>query len=504
MKAGFFDATETGVDVESADFVIVGSGAGGGAAARALSRAGANVVVLEEGPLVRANQTTPILRRSMNSIFRQGGKQAAFGKATTPILQGRCVGGTTFVNSAIVWRLPEKVLAKWHSEFGLADGFRPAELDAAYTTIEQEMHVQPVVEGRTAGRQDLLMRKGAEAAGVAGRLLHRNEDGCKGSARCLFGCPNDAKQSTTINYLRRAVDDGAAVYAQAEVQRIERQGGRAVAVTGKIGGRGAQAGKTFRVAAKRAIIVAASAIQSPNLLRKSGIRGAHVGEHFMAHPGTTVMGLYPDRVNMWLGASQGYEAIGMRDTLGVKFETINVPPEVAAARLPGVGDRLARYIDRLDRVTSWSIALRADAQGSIRPSRLFGDKVSYSLLPGDIERMRMGMKKLAEMHFLAGAVEVITGVHGLPEVLTSADQLGVYDSASLDPRAYSLVATHLFGGCRAGKDPAQSVVDPQLKVWGVDGLYVMDASVFPTNTGVNPQHSIMAVATVAASRLAAA
>ena len=60
--------------------------------------------------------------------------------------------------------------------------------------------------------------------------------------------------------------------------------------------------------------------------------------------------------------------------------------------------------------------------------------------------------------------------------------------------------THLFGGCRAGRDAATSVVDPTLKVHGVDGLYVMDASVFPINTGVNPQHSIMSIATVAAAR----
>ena len=67
-----------------------------------------------------------------------------------------------------------------------------------------------------------------------------------------------------------------------------------------------------------------------------------------------------------------------------------------------------------------------------------------------------------------------------------------------------MVATHLFGTCRAGRDPRSSVVDPRLKVHGIDGLYVMDSSVFPTNTGVNPQHAIMAVATVAAQRLAAA
>ena len=66
-----------------------------------------------------------------------------------------------------------------------------------------------------------------------------------------------------------------------------------------------------------------------------------------------------------------------------------------------------------------------------------------------------------------------------------------------------MLATHLFGTCRAGTDPKTSVVDPYLRVHGVNGVYVMDASVFPSNTGVNPQHSIMAIATVAAKRLAA-
>lgn len=251
------------------------------------------------------------------------------------------------------------------------------------------------------------------------------------------------------------------------------------------------------------MVVSASVVQSPNLLRRSKIGNPRtVGEFFMAHPGTTVMGIYPDKVNAWVGASQGYEALGLRDKLGVKLETINVPPEVAAARFPGAGKRLADYIDRLDRITPWSVAVRAEGVGRIRPSLLFGDKVSYSLTDGDVDRVRQGMKALAEMHFRAGALEIITGIHGLPEVLTSIDQLNAFDTAPLDPRAYSMVATHLFGGCRAGRDPAASVVDPNLKVHGVDGLHVMDASVFPSNTGVNPQHTVMAIATVAARRLA--
>jgi choline dehydrogenase-like flavoprotein len=273
-------------------------------------------------------------------------------------------------------------------------------------------------------------------------------------------------------------------------------------VRGRFGGDGPEAGQRFRIAARRAVVVAGGVIQSSNLLWRSGVRARHLGEHFMAHPGTAVMGLYPTRVDAWTGASQGYEAYGLRDTLGAKFESINVPPEVTAARLPGAGARFAARLAELPHVANWSVALKADAEGRIRPSRLFGDYVRYDLTHGDLERLRRSLRTLAEMHFAAGAREVISGVAGLPETLRGPDELARFDEAPLDPRAYSLLLTHLFGGCRAGRDPATSVVDPTLKVHGVDGLYVMDASVFPSNTGVNPQHSIMSVAIVAATRLA--
>jgi choline dehydrogenase-like flavoprotein len=499
---GFVDASVSGLPVDEADFVVVGSGAGGGAAARVLAASGARVVVLEEGPHVDAAHVGTNAGASMARLFRAGGKQAAFGRATTPILQGACVGGTTFVNSAIVWRLPEHVLHVWHEQFGLGETLPQRALDDAAARLEDEMSVRPVVEGVTSNRQDLLLRAGAAKLGVEGRFIHRYERGCRGSSRCLHGCPNDAKQSTTISVLRRAAADGAHVIAHVRVERIEKRGGRAVAVRGRIGGDGPEAGQRFRLAARRAVVVAGGVIQSSNLLWRSGVRAAHLGQHFMAHPGTAVMGLYPTRVDPWTGASQGYEAYGLRDTLGVKFESINVPPEVTAARLPGAGARFAERLADLPYVANWSVALRAKAEGFIRPSLLFGDYVRYDLLQSDLERLRSAMRTLASMHFAAGAREVISGISGLPETLRSPDELDKFDSAPLDPRAYSLLATHLFGGCRAGRDAASSVVDPTLKVHGLDGLYVMDASAFPTNTGVNPQHSIMSVASVAAARLA--
>lgn len=506
MNGIFHDASADGLVAEPPDFIVVGSGAGGGAAARVLAEAGRSVVVLEEGPFVPASQLGYTAFDSMARLLRSGGQMTAFGKAAVPILQGRCVGGTTFVNSAIIWRIPEKVIGKWHKDHGLADGLKETELAAAYDVIERDMGVR-AVHDTIANVADLKMKLGAERAGIEHRAIHRSEIGCKGSGRCLHGCHNDAKQSTAINFLKRAVTAGAAVVSEARVDRIIVRGGRAVGVSGTIGGTGVNRGKPFQLSAKRAVVVAASVIQSPNLLRQSGVGGGNdaLGNHFMAHPGTSLVGIYPDRVDPWTGAAQGYEAYGLRDTLGAKLESINVPPEVAASRFPGFGKEYQRYLDLMPHMAIWAAALRADGVGTVRPSRLFGGNfVRYELTKGDFERLRAAMKRLAEMHFLAGATEVLPGVHGLPDSITSIDQLNVFDNAPLHGQAYSMVATHLFGTCRAGKDPARSVVNPQLKVHDTEGLYVMDGSVFPSNTGVNPQHGIMAIAMTAARRLAAA
>ncbi|MCA1663652.1 MAG: GMC family oxidoreductase N-terminal domain-containing protein, partial [Myxococcales bacterium] len=236
MTGRFVDGARSGLPCDEADFVIVGSGAGGGAAARVLAASGARVVVLEEGPRMRAEELGVSEGASRNRLFRNQGKQAAFGRATTPILQGRCVGGTTFVNSAIVWRLPPKILERWHREFGLAAGLPEAALDAAAARIEEELSARAVVEGDTAGTSDLLLRDAANKLGIEGRFIHRYEKGCRGSGRCLHGCPHEAKQSTAVTSLPRAVADGGYVVADARVDRIERARGRAVAVRGHFSG----------------------------------------------------------------------------------------------------------------------------------------------------------------------------------------------------------------------------------------------------------------------------
>jgi len=114
----------------------------------------------------------------------------------------------------------------------------------------------------------------------------------------------------------------------------------------------------------------------------------------------------------------------------------------------------------------------------------------------------MACTVLAETFFAAGAREVWPGIFGVPSVLRSPDEVKHIAEGPLDPRAYSFIATHLFGAVRMGPDPRATAVGLDFATHEAERLYVVDSSVFPTNLGVNPQHSIMAVARLAASRIA--
>jgi len=64
-----------------------------------------------------------------------------------------------------------------------------------------------------------------------------------------------------------------------------------------------------------------------------------------------------------------------------------------------------------------------------------------------------------------------------------------------------LFSAHQMGTCRMGSDPATSVVKPTCESWECEGLYVVDASVFPTSSGANPMVTTLAIAHMAAQGL---
>ncbi len=484
---------ERGSVDEVYDYVIVGSGAAGASAARVLADTGASIAVVEEGPEVRTEDFTDEVWPSMVKMMRAQGSQLARGRAMIPIIQGSCLGGSTVINSAIIWRIPDDVWEPWRDEYGLGEALPLDALHKEWDLIESELNIHPVYP-EVWGENNRLMHVAAEKLGVAAHAIRRGDRGCKGSARCLQGCPHKAKQSMLVSYLPYARERGAVMYTSAKVDKVLMQGDRAVGVKGSFRSTPHKMKiAPFRIRARKAVLIAASAIQTPGLLRRSGVRSAHLGEHFQAHPGAPLLGLFEQKVNMWFGASQGYDADHHRKDYRVKIETIALPPEMALTRAPGVGRRWKQTMTELPHATMWAVQMRAHAKGRVRERFGFLD-VTYDFTDQDMVNLRKGLRFTAEMMFAAGAREVLTGIPGLPERLTSVDQVHLLENGPAHPAAYSFIMSHLFGTARMSNRAQDGVVGTDFAVHGTDNLYVLDSSVFPTNMGVNPQHAIMGIA----------
>jgi len=480
---------------EAFDYVVIGSGAAGATVARTLVDTGSSIAVVEEGRAVATEQFGDRAFDTLRRLYRDGGTQTTRGRVVSPVLQGRALGGSTVVNSAIMWRLPEDVWAQWDTEYGLGSVVPLAQLHRHWDRIERELSAAPTPEA-VWGENNRLLGVGGKALGVRTRPMRRAVVACRGSARCQSGCPFGAKQSMALTYLPYAEARGAVLFTGARVHRAVMRGDRAEAVEGSFA-----TGTPFVLRARKAVIVAASAIQTPGLLRRSGVRSPHLGRHFQAHPGTSMIGVFDRPVGMWSGATQGFESDQHRRDGRFKIETVAVAPELLLAGLPGVGRRWVQEMAGAGHMASWAIDLRAHAEGTVRDGRR-GTVVHFVPERRDMANLKRALRFIADLYFAAGAREVLPGVHGLPERLARPEQAALIDSGPDDPRAYSFVLTHLFGTARMSDEPRDGVVGMDFAVHGTHNLYVADSSIFPTNIGVNPQLTIMGIATLAAERIA--
>jgi choline dehydrogenase-like flavoprotein len=128
--------------------------------------------------------------------------------------------------------------------------------------------------------------------------------------------------------------------------------------------------------------------------------------------------------------------------------------------------------------------------------------IRYWLTEQDVSHIKRALDVLAQIFFAAGARVVHLPVAGFDRV--GRDDLPAFRRARLRPWDLELSAYHPLGTARMGKDPASSVVDPNHQVHDVPGLYVVDGSSVPSPPGVNPQVTIMAMATRAAEKIAGA
>jgi choline dehydrogenase-like flavoprotein len=499
MSGGYQSARDHEGPLElSCDVVVVGSGAGGATVATELALSGWSVVVLEEGPNVSSAQLGAMRpSESLRHVWRDGGMIVTIPRGKSPavnVTMGRCVGGSSVVTGGVCFRIPDAVMREWTEELGL-EGYTPEAMEPYFEHVEKAIHVEEVPISLRS-RSTELFAVGAALRGIVVKPMRRNTKGCNGCGTCNFGCPHGAKMSVDLSYLPRAVEKGAQVWSHCLVERIETKGSRAVGVSGRLLNRpGGKPGDRLRVHARR-VVVSCGAWHTPLLLRASGIgRGKNVGRGLTVHPGFRMLARFDEPVRGWRGALQSLWSDAFEHE-GITLTGLFVPVGVLGATMPGVGVEHtdnARYIDRL---AMFGGIVHDEGGGTVH--RTFGREpvVSYRMSPRDRARIPLLIRTMADTFFAAGAREVFLPILGMRGV--TADQLRTLDLARIPARQIECSSQHPLGGVQMGPDHRKRVVDADGKSWDVDDLYVVDGSIVPTSLGVNPQLSIMSIATRAA------
>ncbi|MHB8418248.1 MAG: GMC family oxidoreductase N-terminal domain-containing protein [Myxococcales bacterium] len=476
------------------DVVVVGSGAGGAVVAAELAEAGQRVLVLEEGahtPPERYGQMRP--SEQLRAMWRRLGMTAALGVGDTPminVMMGRTVGGSSTLTGGVCFRIPEPVLRQWHGTHGLQE-MTPALLEPCHAAVEKAVHVEEVPLSMRS-RSTALFAEGAAKLGYALKPLRRNTSGCEGLGRCNFGCPKGAKLSVDLTYLPRAASAGAELYSDCRVERILTRGDRAVGVAGRLLAGGRAAGR-LTVRARR-VVVAAGAYHSPLLLQASGVgrRSGQVGRNLTLHPSFRVTARFDEEVRGWLGAMQSAYSDAFEHE-GITLLSVFNPPGVVAVAMPGIGPEHVTRARSLPHLAVFGALIHDQGGGRVR--RLWGREptVTYRMAREDRARVPRALRLVAQTFFAAGAREVFLPVLGSEPV--TADQLATLDLEHVPGRRFECGSQHPLGTCRMGVSPERSVVDPDGQAWDLKELYVVDGSILPTSLGVNPQLSVMTLAT---------
>ncbi len=483
---------------EDCDVAIVGSGAGGAAAAAILAEAGLDVMVLESGPYVDKTSYPKDPLDGLPLLYRDGGMTIAMGKPAIPVPVGRTVGGTTVINSGTCFRAPSEVLEEWQQSDGIAWA---GDLDPLYAAAEEMLAVTPL-DLETLGRNGQLCAEGAAALGASGGPISRNAGRCVQCSSCPLGCEIDAKRATHVSYLPRAVAAGARVRAGVMVQRILTENGSATGLDCRAGlpttasqelkrnGR-PPAGRDWQVRAK-AVISAGGAFGTPELLKRSGIGHPALGRHLHVHPAAWIGARYEEEVRGWDGVMQSYY-VDQWQPEGILLEATFTPLSFGAQWLPGVGAAFSDRVAHFGHIASIGVHLHDRSEGRVGLTSNGSLRLSYRLLEEEARTIQFGIARAAEVHFAAGATEVYPNVG--PVSVIPRGKLAEFESMSLKPADLRLEAFHPMSSARMGIDPDTSVCDPRGAVRGVESLYVADASLLPTSVGVNPMMTIIACAT---------
>jgi len=504
--SGIVDLSSTDAPEEqTVEVCIVGSGSGGATAAQVLAEAGREVLVLEEGGDFGGSALTQRDGEMYDQLYMDRGGRTSE-DLTVSVLQGRVLGGGGVINASDVVPIPEGVLHHWQQRHGLSH----------LTDTALEPHVERVLADLSASRipeeqlnqANRLLRTGAEALGYGGEPMMHNRVGCLGLGTCLIGCPVGAKMNPRAVAIPAAIREGATFYTRARAVRVDDADEELKTVVVRtLDEKGYHERSELRIRA-RIVVIAANAVATPQLLLRSGIGNAHVGQHLMLQPQQPVVAIFDHEVTAYRGIPQAFAVTEFEredhpehGLWGFRIEAIMGTPGIVATLLPFIGAENKAVMREYPRIAA-SLLLAPDApSGSVSLKDDGRPLIQYAQRDDHRSRIREAIAAAARIYLAAGAHEVLVPSVPVVRIRSEADLSQIRD-LTFEPAMAAMISAHQQGTARMAGSAEDGAVDPDGLVWGTRDVYVFDSSIFPSSASSHTMAPIMTVSRYLSTALA--
>ncbi|GAA5984170.1 hypothetical protein JCM10908_006079 [Rhodotorula pacifica] len=519
-----FERISTPFETFETDMLVVGSGAGGGVVASQLGQKGWNVFVIDKGTYVKPEDMLGVESDGFKRLYENGGLMATEDGAMT-ILAGSSFGGGTTINWSASLRPQHFIREQWAKLHGLPY-FLSKEYAESIEAVCERMGVSD--EHFEHNKANKLLVAGSKKLGYPIATIPQNTGGhAHACGHCGFGCVYSEKQSGPVTWLRDAAEAGAKFMIETQVERLlfaakpnaplptrsnvdqytptsKRKYCIGVLVKNR-------QGQLAVIRAREAVVVSAGTINSPAVLMRSGLKNPRIGRNLRLHPVTPVTGFYDEPIETWSGAIMTAVSSVQENWdgthHGVKLEVVMAMPGAQASSFVGWTSSKEHKKTMAQWRNQMTLIAIARDRGSGRVI-LDGEqkpRLDYTLDPYDAKSLVRGAIASAEIHLVNGAKRIHTNQTDVEDYIPTANHkylddprwkawVASVEKAGMIPTRCALGSAHQMGSCQMGTKSSTSVVDPRARVWGTKGLYVADASVFPTASGVNPMITNMSTA----------
>ncbi|MBV8713079.1 MAG: GMC family oxidoreductase [Solirubrobacterales bacterium] len=464
---------------ERFEVIVVGSGAGGGVVAGELAERGRSVLLLEAGGHYTAADFTRWESRAGHDFWwplRFAFPAGDPGLGPVTLIGGRCVGGSTVINTKVALRASPRELDKWHAATGV--GLAREDLDPYYDIVERYLGVRERSDDWDLKPCVRTAKRGFEALGAHLEPTRAYTDhNCMQCGSCLQGCPTNAGKSTMNTYIHRNwLGEHLTLRPNSLVHRVLIEDGEATGVE-YVG----QSGDNQTVHAD-AVVVAGGSLSTPQILLRSGLSNPNIGRHLGLHPAQFVFGLFdePQDAHMVAPISShcfdfaadedggfAVEAVTIQDPIGFTVSLCDENGPMWGQPLVDAAKRYRRWVGLLNMSND-------DNHASVSLDDSGQEVFLADFQPNEIDRINAAREFSTKVLKAAGATQILWS---------------------------GLATTHMQGSCRMGTNPDTSVVDPHCQSHEVKRLYVGDSSLHSRTLSVNPSLTIMALATRLADHL---